>query len=299
MRRDWREHSEAFDEYRAAAHWYEDRREGLGDAFMDAAIESILDPAVEWGLYRGRKRTPQIYSRSVAGFPFNVIYVKLNEEILITGEAGFSHSPKRQVAASGDVRRMVRLGGSRDDAWVRARLVLINGVPASGKTTLAQMWCQRHAARLPLCMDIDSVRFMLSGWRDALMEAGLAARDIAIAGIAVHLRSGRDVVVPQYLQRPEFIDRLETTASEYDALFVETALTIDAVTAESRFQERSTASEREDVQGALRGEMAAIVDEFDDFLASRSRVTRLPSGRDALSSLELAIARSEAGATAR
>lgn len=262
---------------------------------VDAAIESILDPALEWGLYRGRKPTPQIYSRSVAGFPFNVIYVKLNEETLITGEAGFSHSPKRQVAASGDVH----LGGSRDDAWVRARLVLINGVPASGKTTLAQMWCQRHAARLPLCMDIDSVRFMLSGWRDALMEAGLAARDIAIAGIAVHLRSGRDVVVPQYLQRPEFIDRLETTASEYDALFVETALTIDAVTAESRFQERSTASEREDVQGALRGEMAAIVDEFDDFLASRSRVTRLPSGRDALSSLELAIARSEAGVTAR
>lgn len=95
MRRDWREHSEAFDEYRAAAHWYEDRREGLGDAFMDAvdaAIESILDSTVEWGFYRGRKRTPQIYSRSVAGFPFNVIYLKLNEEILIVA---YAHEKRR------------------------------------------------------------------------------------------------------------------------------------------------------------------------------------------------------------
>ena len=44
----WREHAEALDEYRAAAQWYEARRPGLGDVFMDAvdaAIESILDPS--------------------------------------------------------------------------------------------------------------------------------------------------------------------------------------------------------------------------------------------------------------
>lgn len=95
MKRDWREHSEAFDEYRTVARWYEDRRDGLGSAFMDAvdaAIESILDSTVEWGFYRGRKSTPQIYSRSVAGFPFKVIYVKRNEEVLIVA---YAHEKRR------------------------------------------------------------------------------------------------------------------------------------------------------------------------------------------------------------
>jgi len=58
--------------------------------------------------------------------------------------------------------------------------------------------------------------------------AGLAAREIAIAGISAHLNAGRDVVVPQYVRRPELIDRLTETAAGCGALFIETALLIDA-----------------------------------------------------------------------
>ena len=42
-----------------------------GDPFMDAvdaAAESILDPAIMWGFYRGRKHSQEIYSRIIAGF---------------------------------------------------------------------------------------------------------------------------------------------------------------------------------------------------------------------------------------
>ncbi|MGA0567342.1 hypothetical protein ACO2Q7_08430 [Rathayibacter sp. KR2-224] len=58
----------------------------------DAAVESILDPAIKWGFYRGRKYSPQIYSRSVAGFPFDVIYVDLGEEIVIIA---YAHEKRR------------------------------------------------------------------------------------------------------------------------------------------------------------------------------------------------------------
>lgn len=91
----WREHQEALDEYRAAANWYEDRRAGLGEAFMravDAAVESVLDPTVQWGWYAGRKTTPQIYTRSVAGFPFKVIYLELDGEIFIVA---YAHERRR------------------------------------------------------------------------------------------------------------------------------------------------------------------------------------------------------------
>ena len=95
MTRVWREHPDAVDEYRAAAKWYEDKRSGLGDVFMDAvdlAIESILDPAITWGLYRDRERTPQIHSRSVAGFPFDVVYFLLDGDVLILA---YAHERRR------------------------------------------------------------------------------------------------------------------------------------------------------------------------------------------------------------
>lgn len=46
---------------------------------VDATIESILDPSIRWGFYRDRHRTPQVHSRSVAGFPFDIIYILIDE----------------------------------------------------------------------------------------------------------------------------------------------------------------------------------------------------------------------------
>ncbi len=97
------------------------------------------------------------------------------------------------------------------------RLILINGVPARGKTSLACAWCARHASGLPLALDIDVLRAMLGGWQNDLPSAGLAARDLAIAAITVHLGSGRDVVLPQYLRRVEFIEQLQATAERCGA----------------------------------------------------------------------------------
>lgn len=86
----WREHVEAVDEYQAAAEWYESTRPGWGDVFMDAvdtAINSILDPAIRWGFYQDRRSEPQVYSRSVAGFPFQVIYLLVEDEVLVVAYA--------------------------------------------------------------------------------------------------------------------------------------------------------------------------------------------------------------------
>ncbi|GAB3804147.1 hypothetical protein GCM10028798_23940 [Humibacter antri] len=182
---------------------------------------------------------------------------------------------------------------------MRSRLILINGVPASGKTTLAQRWAESHAMQLPLCIDIDAIRSMIGGWRDAMPQAGIAARDIAVAGIEAQLRSGRDAVVPQYLHRREFIDRLEITATGHGAIFVETALFIDAPTAEARFLERSERLAEDDTHGSLSADMATVVRDFEGFLASRPRAIRFVSGDDALLSLEAAIHQREADSIGR
>ena len=170
------------------------------------------------------------------------------------------------------------------------RLILINGVPASGKTTLARAWCARHASGLPLALDIDALRAMLGGWHDDLPSAGLAARELAVAAITVHLRSGRDVVVPQYLRRVEFIERLEATAAECGAVFVETALRIDAGVAAERFEGRAAELGSGDIYSTLPGEMGAVVAEFEGFLVSRPEAVRIPAGEGALTALEAVVA---------
>jgi hypothetical protein len=55
-------------------------------------------------------------------------------------------------------------------------------------------------------------------------EAGLLARSIALADARAHLASGHDVVVPQLLARPAFIDQAAALASELKCRFYEIAL---------------------------------------------------------------------------
>jgi predicted kinase len=103
-----------------------------------------------------------------------------------------------------------------------ARLILLNGPPASGKSTLARRWA---AARpLSLVLDIDVVRSLLGAWSATPDDAGLAARALAVAMARTHLRAGHDVIVPQFLARDEFVTELETLADDEGARFVELAL---------------------------------------------------------------------------
>lgn len=61
---------------------------------------------------------------------------------------------------------------------------------------------------LALVVDIDNLRTHLGQW-DAHQESRLLARDLAIALVKCHLDAGHEVVVPQFLGRLEFIERLE------------------------------------------------------------------------------------------
>ena len=122
---------------------------------------------------------------------------------------------------------------------VGAALILLNGPPAAGKSTLAGRLVDLRP--LALNLDIDLVRGQLGGWLDQPTEAGLAARAMAISMIKTHLGSGYDVVVPQLLARKDFIEELEHAAAEAGAEFVEIALDVTRSEAVSAFEERRQA----------------------------------------------------------
>jgi predicted kinase len=144
------------------------------------------------------------------------------------------------------------------------RLIALNGPPGCGKSTIARRYVDDHPPALAL--DVDRVRDLIAG---DLGRAGLLARDIAIAAARVHLTSGHDVVVPQFLGRPEFLDRLAALAAEVGAAYHEVVLLDSKENAIRRFTERGTVQ-------ATPAELSAMYDNLRTIIATRSPVV-IPS----------------------
>jgi len=115
------------------------------------------------------------------------------------------------------------------------RLIHLNGPPGAGKTTLARRYLADHP--LALMVDIDDLRMNLGQWA-AREESRLLARELAIALVDCHLSAGHDVVVPQFLGRLEFIERLAATADRHSVEFIEVLLAVDQPIAADRFRTR-------------------------------------------------------------
>jgi len=116
------------------------------------------------------------------------------------------------------------------------RLILLNGPPGIGKSTLAQRYVEDHP--LALNLDIDTVRCLLGRWIDHQERAGWMARALALHMARVHLVDGHDVVVPQLLGRPPFIEQLEQLAEAVPATFFEIVLLDSKELALERFSAR-------------------------------------------------------------
>jgi 2-phosphoglycerate kinase len=115
-------------------------------------------------------------------------------------------------------------------------LVVLNGPPGIGKSTLARRYVEQHP--LSLCLEQDVVRGLLGGWLSREMDSGLLARELCLAMARTHLLGGRDVIVPQFVAIPGYQDRLADVAHAAGARHVECLLIDDAEAAERRFHSR-------------------------------------------------------------
>jgi predicted kinase len=151
---------------------------------------------------------------------------------------------------------------------VTARLILLNGPPGIGKSTVARRYVDDRP--LALDLDLDRVRRMLGQWQSDPIEAGLLARAMTLEMARVHLRSGHDVIIPQYLGRLEFLEQAEQVAADVAAPFAEFVLMDGRDNAVRRFTDRTAASAT-----TAHAEAGALMEQFGGRPALEAMYDRL------------------------
>ncbi len=162
------------------------------------------------------------------------------------------------------------------------RLLLLNGLPGVGKSTLARRYAADHP--MALVLDVDVVRGLLGRWRADPHRAGLLAREVALAGARAHLGGGHDVVVPQLVAREPFLLALDRLAADTGSRFDEVVLDADVDELADRLRRRTERGERPEhddaahllgAGGATPDGLAATRDRLEGLLAGRPGAVRV------------------------
>ena len=118
------------------------------------------------------------------------------------------------------------------------RLILLNGPPGVGKSTLATRYAEEHPGTLRCAIDV--LRTMIGGWEDDYALAGALIRPAALGLIAAYLRESGDVVLPQLIARASELAKFERAARDAGAGFVHVLLLAEPGTCHARFEARGT-----------------------------------------------------------
>jgi predicted kinase len=120
----------------------------------------------------------------------------------------------------------------------KPKIILLNGNPGLGKSTLAQRYIDDHPMALNL--DIDIIWRMMGGWRTE-PRADIQKLKYAYYMAEMHLSGGDDVIVPQAIQDNEQYCRYEEIAAKSGAILKEVVLIAPLDEAIERFKVRGRA----------------------------------------------------------
>jgi predicted kinase len=157
------------------------------------------------------------------------------------------------------------------------QLLFLTGAPGSGKSTIARLLVAERP--LSLLLDLDLLRGTLGAWRADPAAAGVRARALGLELARAQLERGGDVVVPQFVRRPQLIEQFRDLAARTGSRFVLVALVSSPAEAESRFAARAGSSDPVHSDAAYLQSLASAEPVAQLYTAMLAMLTGFPETR--------------------
>ncbi|WP_203568696.1 AAA family ATPase [Aestuariimicrobium ganziense] len=177
-----------------------------------------------------------------------------------------------------------------------SRVILLNGTPGSGKSTLAEAWMLANPERRAV-VEVDRIKHALPMWPEDAQAAGLRARELALMAVVATVEEGHDVMLPQFLARPEFADALAQAAALTGAESVELVLDVTPSQVTERLITRRETPDRPEQAtndlGVTPDEAADLVERVQAWAKARPQVRMVDASGtpdEVLARIEVALA---------
>ncbi len=147
-------------------------------------------------------------------------------------------------------------------------VILITGLPAAGKSTLARRYAREHPnARV---VELDELVAVKARELENGDDPWPTARDAMLDAVRSLLRAGHDVLVPQFFGTVDEVRELETASVDAGAAFVEVVLRSASINQAARRHRERDAT-------AVELDFAAMVQQLERVVRARPETIAIDS----------------------